>query len=171
MLGNGMRTLLNFDADLKVRGGGVGEGGVGLFPGCLVGLTGRNGGGRAFAVSEVIVVRPLHLTLYLTERGSMDVAPSTRRTLHRSIGTLRLTVRNRPQAAWRCSTRSHHSIRTLYSRHGSRIRTARGTPESGQGGEARCPHPRTSSSLLLVLRIDTHITDGSIRRLSPSPLP
>lgn len=60
MLGNGMRTLLNFDLDLKVRGGGVGEGGVGLFPGCLVGLTGRNGGGRAFTVSEIIVVRPLH---------------------------------------------------------------------------------------------------------------
>lgn len=76
MLGNGMRTLLNFDPDLKVRGGGVGEGGVGLFPGCLVGLTGRNGGGRAFTVSEVIVVRPLYsLTLHPADDNPTEQLP------------------------------------------------------------------------------------------------
>lgn len=57
MLGSGSRVRLQFENDMKVRGAPVGSGGVGLFPGCLVGVKGRNGGGKIFGVSEVFMVR------------------------------------------------------------------------------------------------------------------
>lgn len=56
ILGNGQRVLLAFNDDMKVRGAPVGSGGVGFFPGCLVGLKGRNGSGTKFVVSEVLMV-------------------------------------------------------------------------------------------------------------------
>lgn len=56
MLGSGSRVLLKFDPDMKVRGAPLGSGGVGVFPGCLVGVKGRNGGGKLFSVSEVLMV-------------------------------------------------------------------------------------------------------------------
>ncbi|KAJ9098934.1 hypothetical protein QFC19_006158, partial [Naganishia cerealis] len=57
-MGNGKRTPLRFAAQgVKVREGTPGVAGFGWFPGCLVGLKGRNGGGGAFEVDEVIMVR------------------------------------------------------------------------------------------------------------------
>lgn len=56
MLGSGSRVLVKFDSDLKVRGGTPGAGGIGLFPGCLVGLRGRNGGGKMFSAKEIFMV-------------------------------------------------------------------------------------------------------------------
>jgi DNA polymerase alpha subunit B len=57
-MGNGKRTPLRFAAQgVKVREGTPGVAGFGWFPGCLVGLKGRNGGGGAFEVEEVIMVR------------------------------------------------------------------------------------------------------------------
>lgn len=56
MLGSGQRVLLKFEPDMKVRGGPPGAGGIGMFPGCLVGLRGINGGGKLFAVKEVLMV-------------------------------------------------------------------------------------------------------------------
>ena len=43
--------------DLKVRGGPKGQANIGLFPGAIVALKGKNGGGGWFSVSEVMTVR------------------------------------------------------------------------------------------------------------------
>lgn len=56
MLGSGSRVLLKFDADMKVRHAPPGSGGMGMFAGCLVGVKGRNGGGKLFAVNEIWMV-------------------------------------------------------------------------------------------------------------------
>ncbi|BGP54723.1 hypothetical protein JCM8202_003228 [Rhodotorula sphaerocarpa] len=62
MLGSGHRVLLKFEPDMKIRGGPPGAGGIGFFPGCLVGLRGRNGGGKLFAVKEVLMLPPIDAT-------------------------------------------------------------------------------------------------------------
>lgn len=56
MLGSGSRILLKFNDDIKVRGVPKGSGGMGIFPGAMVGVRGRNGGGKIFSVSEIIMV-------------------------------------------------------------------------------------------------------------------
>jgi DNA polymerase alpha subunit B len=55
MLSSGARVPLRFDPSLKIRGGAQGTG-VGLFPGAIVALKGKNGGGGWFLVNEVLVV-------------------------------------------------------------------------------------------------------------------
>ncbi|WWD17758.1 hypothetical protein CI109_102199 [Kwoniella shandongensis] len=57
LLGAGKRIALRFTTPnaLKVRGGAPGVKGFGLFPGCLVCVKGRNGGGGAFVVEEVLM--------------------------------------------------------------------------------------------------------------------
>ncbi|POY74018.1 hypothetical protein BMF94_2829 [Rhodotorula taiwanensis] len=62
MLGSGQRVLLKFEPEMKVRGGPPGAGGIGFFPGCLVGLRGTNGGGKLFAVKEVLMMPPIDAT-------------------------------------------------------------------------------------------------------------
>ena len=52
-MGSGKRVPLRFDPKFKVQST---EGGVGLFPGAIVALKGRNGGGGSFVVSEVLAV-------------------------------------------------------------------------------------------------------------------
>jgi len=58
-LGSGHRVQLRFEPTCVVKGGGHGGGGMGLFPGCMVALRGINGGGKVFAVNELIMVCPL----------------------------------------------------------------------------------------------------------------
>lgn len=55
-LGSGHRVLLKFEPDCKVRYAPHGGGGIGLFPGSMVGLKGINGGGKLFAVKEILMV-------------------------------------------------------------------------------------------------------------------
>ncbi|KAK7445460.1 DNA-directed DNA polymerase alpha subunit pol12 [Stygiomarasmius scandens] len=55
MLSNGARVPLRLEPGLKIRGCAQGAGGYGLFPGAIVGLKGRNGGGGWFSASEIIV--------------------------------------------------------------------------------------------------------------------
>ncbi|GAA6050009.1 hypothetical protein JCM3770_001911 [Rhodotorula araucariae] len=62
MLGSGSRVLLKFEPDMKVRGAPAGSGGMGMFPGCLVALKGTNGGGKLFAVKEVLMMPPIDAT-------------------------------------------------------------------------------------------------------------
>ncbi|GAA5988797.1 hypothetical protein JCM11641_004856 [Rhodosporidiobolus odoratus] len=62
MLGSGSRVLLKFEPEMKVRGAPAGSGGMGMFPGCIVGLKGQNGGGKLFAVKEVLMMPPLDAT-------------------------------------------------------------------------------------------------------------
>jgi DNA polymerase alpha subunit B len=57
MMGSGVRVPLKFMPDVKVRGGPKGQANVGLFPGAIVALKGRNGGGGWFSVAEVLTVR------------------------------------------------------------------------------------------------------------------
>jgi DNA polymerase alpha subunit B len=56
-MGSGVRVPLKFMPDLKVRGGPKGQANIGLFPGAIVALKGKNGGGGWFSVSEVMTVR------------------------------------------------------------------------------------------------------------------
>ncbi|KAG8737123.1 DNA-directed DNA polymerase alpha subunit pol12 [Ceratobasidium sp. 428] len=62
MMGMGARVPLAFDADLKIRCAsrrGTGSTGIGLFPGMIVALKGRNGSGDSFVVSEILRLPPL----------------------------------------------------------------------------------------------------------------
>ncbi|KAI0349482.1 DNA polymerase alpha, subunit B [Trametes cingulata] len=59
MMGSGARVPLRFDPAVKVRRGPRNAGGVGLFPGAIVALTGKNGGGGAFVASEILSLPPL----------------------------------------------------------------------------------------------------------------
>ncbi|GAA6004840.1 hypothetical protein JCM11491_002251 [Sporobolomyces phaffii] len=58
-LGSGHRVLLKFEPDCKVRYAPHGGGGIGLFPGCMVALKGINGGGKLFAVKEIMMMPPI----------------------------------------------------------------------------------------------------------------
>jgi hypothetical protein len=70
-MGSGVRVPLKFIPNLKVRGGPKGQANVSLFPGAIVALKGKNGGGGWFSVFEVMAVRlSHHLTLYYASRLS-----------------------------------------------------------------------------------------------------
>ncbi|GAA5927523.1 DNA-directed DNA polymerase alpha subunit POL12 [Sporobolomyces koalae] len=58
-LGSGHRVLLKFEPDCKTRYAPPGGGGMGLFPGCMVALKGINGGGKLFAVKEIMMMPPI----------------------------------------------------------------------------------------------------------------
>ena len=65
-MGSGVRVPLRFMPNFKVRGGPKEQGNISLFPGAIVALKGRNGGGGWFSVSEVMTVRfPRQFRLYL----------------------------------------------------------------------------------------------------------
>ena len=57
LIGTGSRTPLVFDPALNIRGGVNGVGGFGIFPGAIVALKGKNGGGGYFLATEFISVR------------------------------------------------------------------------------------------------------------------
>lgn len=57
--GDGLRVPLQLAPDLKIRGGYKGLGGVGLFPGAVVALKGRNGGGGYFIASDILAIPPM----------------------------------------------------------------------------------------------------------------
>lgn len=55
-ISNGARVPLRLDAALRIRGSVQGAGGTGLFPGAIVALKGKNGGGGYFLATEVLSV-------------------------------------------------------------------------------------------------------------------
>ena len=57
-MGSGARVPLRFDPHVKLRQGRQGVGGIGLFPGAIAALRGKNGGGGSYLVSEILSVRP-----------------------------------------------------------------------------------------------------------------
>ncbi|THU82028.1 DNA polymerase alpha, subunit B [Dendrothele bispora CBS 962.96] len=59
ILANGARVPVRLEPGLKIRGCVQGAGGYSLFPGAIVGLKGRNGGGSWFSASEIIVPPPM----------------------------------------------------------------------------------------------------------------
>ncbi|KAI0250723.1 DNA polymerase alpha subunit B [Lactifluus subvellereus] len=69
MMGSGVRVPLRFIPNFKVRGGPKGQANVGLFPGAVVALKGKNGGGGGwFSVFEVMAL-PLLPSTSSTVRG------------------------------------------------------------------------------------------------------
>jgi DNA polymerase alpha subunit B len=84
-MGSGARVHLKFDPNVRLRGAKKGIGGVGLFPGAIVALRGKNGGGGWFTVTEVLPVccrpriygsqlireRRCHLCRLLTSRAAI----------------------------------------------------------------------------------------------------
>lgn len=56
VLGSGKRVPLKFDVNVRVRGAPKGMQGAGFFPGAIVALRGRNGGGGWFLVNEILSV-------------------------------------------------------------------------------------------------------------------
>ncbi|KAI0260193.1 DNA polymerase alpha subunit B [Gloeopeniophorella convolvens] len=59
MMGSGARVPLKFTPNLKIKGGPRGQGNVSLFPGAIVAVKGRNGGGGWFTVYEIMSFPPL----------------------------------------------------------------------------------------------------------------
>lgn len=56
MMGSGVRVPLKFDPDVRIRQAVRGTGGLGLFPGAIVALRGKNGGGGWFNATEILSV-------------------------------------------------------------------------------------------------------------------
>ena len=56
MMGSGARVPLRFDPSINVRRGPRGVGGQGIFPGAIVALKGKNGGGGSFLAAEILAV-------------------------------------------------------------------------------------------------------------------
>ncbi|KAG5645477.1 hypothetical protein DXG03_006022 [Asterophora parasitica] len=63
MVSSGARVPLRFDPELTIRGGVQGVGSVSLYPGGIVALKGKNGGGGWFLVTEILSIPPLKPTL------------------------------------------------------------------------------------------------------------
>ncbi|KAI0335848.1 DNA polymerase alpha, subunit B [Cubamyces sp. BRFM 1775] len=59
MMGSGARVPLRFDPSVNVRRGPRGVGGQGIFPGAIVALKGKNGGGGSFLAAEILGLPPL----------------------------------------------------------------------------------------------------------------
>lgn len=60
MFSSGARVALHLDPALKIRGGVRGSGGAGIYPGAIVALKGKNGGGGYFLATEFLAVRLFH---------------------------------------------------------------------------------------------------------------
>lgn len=56
LVASGARVPLRFDPAFVIRGGARGAAGIGLFPGAIVALKGKNGGGGWFLITEVLAV-------------------------------------------------------------------------------------------------------------------
>ena len=61
MFSSGARVALRLDPSLKIRGGVRGSGGTRIYPGAIVALKGKNGGGGYFLATEILAVRSFHL--------------------------------------------------------------------------------------------------------------
>ncbi|KAI9635169.1 DNA polymerase alpha subunit B N-terminal-domain-containing protein [Dioszegia hungarica] len=62
LLGSGKRIALRFPpGEVIMKGGPPGVKTFGVFPGCLVCVKGKNGGGGFFAVEEVVVAQPSYM--------------------------------------------------------------------------------------------------------------
>ncbi|KAH7885091.1 DNA polymerase alpha, subunit B [Phlebopus sp. FC_14] len=60
MMGSGVRVPLRLAPETKLRGGLKGINGIGFFPGAIVALRGRNGGGGFFLVDEILELPPIN---------------------------------------------------------------------------------------------------------------
>ena len=80
MLSSGARIPLILDAAIKVRSSVRGVGGIGLYPGVIVALKGRNGGGGYFLATEILAVStwfPSHFMFAVLTYNSTDSPSQT----------------------------------------------------------------------------------------------
>ncbi|KAF8630838.1 hypothetical protein AX17_005197 [Amanita inopinata Kibby_2008] len=77
MLGSGARTALRFDPLVKIRGCAKGVEGIGLFPGSIVALKGRNGGAGWFQASEILALPPLRPSPTPEPSTSSSIPPTS----------------------------------------------------------------------------------------------
>ncbi|KAF9027142.1 DNA polymerase alpha, subunit B [Hymenopellis radicata] len=75
-MGSGKHMVpIRFDQSVKIRGGAKGSGGLGVFPGALVALKGKNGGGGWFSVTEFLAPPPLRTrSTAKSDPASMDAS-------------------------------------------------------------------------------------------------
>ena len=66
MMGAGARVPLHFSPTVKLRGMNLGVSSITLFPGEIVALKGRNGGGGTFVVDEILGVNAFILASLCT---------------------------------------------------------------------------------------------------------
>ena len=78
LMGSGLRVPLRFESDIKIRGAPRGQLGFGIYPGAIVALKGKNGGGGWFSVTEFLsVCNLLSCAVYPFLKLSAPCTPST----------------------------------------------------------------------------------------------
>lgn len=119
-----------------------------MFPGCLVGLKGQNGGGKLFAVKEVFMVRLLYRFPLPSPSSAHTVTladASPRRNLHLPLRTPLPSIRFRRKRARREPHVSPRRVWTVHGRFRPRVRAFAGVGGDGEGGETGCGDSRASS--------------------------
>lgn len=155
MLGSGSRIPLRFDPVIKIRGCAKGAGGLGLFPGSIVALKGRNGGGGWFQVSEVLGVS-VHKNRVGNAINSYPqvAAPSSNALLwtvdvQSRLGHAHFAIHN------------GYSLWTIYLGHGSAICTPEAFFRADQECKAKCcvigKEPTCIQLLFLILSRWVHL--------------
>ncbi|KAF9013340.1 DNA polymerase alpha/epsilon subunit B-domain-containing protein [Cyathus striatus] len=74
---SGARIPLRFDPVLKIRGNAKGAGGISIFPGAIVALRGKNGGGGYFVATEILALPPLKASPAASGIEDPKLDPST----------------------------------------------------------------------------------------------
>jgi len=78
MLSSGIRVSLALDPTIKIRNAVKGGGGFGIYPGAIVALKGRNGGGGYFLATEVLGVSiGFSCSRFFLDKQSSDSAAKT----------------------------------------------------------------------------------------------
>lgn len=77
MLSSGARVPLILDPAIKIRGSVRGIGGIGIYPGAIVALKGKNGGGGYFLAIEVLGVSAWGSLKVLMLTIDLDSTPQT----------------------------------------------------------------------------------------------
>lgn len=75
MLSGGSRVALKFDVHLVIRNNISGARGIGLFPGAIVAMKGRNGGGGYFLVKEILTLPVSTQAIAPSASNAMKVDP------------------------------------------------------------------------------------------------
>jgi hypothetical protein len=110
MMGSGVRVPLKFIPNFKVRGGPKGQANICLFPGAIVALKGKNGGGGWFSVAEVMTVRFTYQFFPLPVPHKRLVASPS------SLYAIRLAGRSREARTSRLVVLHDNSLRPVHTR-------------------------------------------------------
>lgn len=145
MLGNGQRVPLALDPACTVRYAWADEATqaasvVGLFPGMIVGVKGRNGSGNKFVAEQLLLVRPRYLPAACAAAPCHESCRACAAPAHRD------ETRREPAA-------HPGSVRALHAQHGPGVRAvacvhdARRARPAGRGRLGRCAYLRSWAPL------------------------